>query len=138
LHFTGTATPGTITLKANSTAFTGGIESNQISIIIPAAGFNPATSVVYTTSGATTAITITLAEGSFRADGVDPIDKNDFNFAGTDAIAIEANGTFTRISATLVKIMGLGTHLAGGGDNTVTVLGATQTSQVTTVTGTIE
>jgi uncharacterized repeat protein (TIGR02543 family) len=91
-----------------------------------------ATSGVFTTAHGDYTVTVTLTGGTFAAG---PFTAADFTFAGTNNAVLAAATTFTRTSATVVTITGLGT-LTGGADNTVLVKAATQATQATSVAGT--
>ncbi|HZL83540.1 MAG TPA: hypothetical protein VFB98_08720 [Candidatus Deferrimicrobium sp.] len=95
----------------------------------PAPTLTDVTSPAFTTTAANNTVTVTLTGGTFAAG---PFTVTDFTFAGTDATALAA-GTFTRTSDAVVTITGL--TLAGGTDNTVTVLAATQATQAASVAG---
>ena len=85
------------------------------------------TSPGFETHPLATDISITLTGGTFKAG---TITASDFSFSGPDAAPLAA-GTFTRISDTVVHISGLsGLTIT---NNTVTVLGATQATQATSV-----
>jgi len=117
---------------AGSTSDTNSANSGVITAVFPATTLADRTSPVFTTTSATTTITITLAGGTFKAA---PIVAADFTFGGPNAAAIATYGAFSRTDATHVAITGLSAHLSGvtNNDNTVTVLGATQATQAASV-----
>ncbi len=104
--------------------------SQATSVAAAAVPYKVITSPAFSAAVGSTSLTITLAGGTFKTG---TIAATDFAFAGTDSTRL-ALGTFTLTSPTVVTITGL-TSMLLGSDNTVQVLGATQSSQASSVVG---
>ncbi|SPF34248.1 exported hypothetical protein [Candidatus Desulfosporosinus infrequens] len=107
------------------------LQARLAAIVVAPAAVTAVSSPAFTTSAGNTTVTITLTGGTLKAG---PLVASDFTFAGTDNAVLAAATTFTRTSATVVTITGIGV-LTGGADNTVLVKAATQTSQAASVVG---
>ncbi len=120
----------TIYVRYAATALQPASETQNLTVTAADIKIAAVTSPGFILGSLSTDATITLAGGTFKAG---TITAADFSFGGPNAIPLAA-GTFTRISDTVVHISDL-SGLTYSDINTVTVFGATQATQATSVAG---
>jgi plastocyanin len=120
----------TIYVRYAATALQPASETQNLTVTAADIKIADVTSPGFLLGSLSTDATITLAGGTFKAG---TITAADFSFGGPNAVQLAA-GTFTRISDTVVHISDL-SGLTYSEINTVTVFGATQATQATSVAG---